>query len=212
MPFGALVFAAMNMLQNAQGIIFYSNFCNFSKTLLVQLATSSLHQSLDFACVDNIVVEEGKKKIVLDNGRKIILPTIVTQVPALLLLTTFKVYFGNDIYRFLVQPHKHAESRIATQNNMDPIGMECSKSMSGVVSDNYSSFDLTADNLNTHGEGGMSQRHGYSYFDEEYQRIEPAPEDLNDRGSQRLPPVSVEDLQRQREMELQQFINYPPRY
>ena len=73
-------------------ILYYSNFCQHSKSLLQNIGNSNVTKDVHFICIDKRVKEANKLYIVLENGQKIVMPESVTIVPALLLLS--------DNYRF----------------------------------------------------------------------------------------------------------------
>ena len=51
--------------------------------------------------IDKRVKEKDKIYVLLDNGQKILLPPMVTQVPALLMLNRGnQIIFGNDVLNF----------------------------------------------------------------------------------------------------------------
>ena len=76
-----------------------------------------------------------------------------------------KVLFGDDISQFLL-PKEAAITHQETNGNGEP---ECySISQMSKISDSYSFWDQSADELTAKGQGGMRQLHGFSPLDESY--------------------------------------------
>ena len=84
-------------------ILYYSNYCEFSKRLIPQITKSGNTNDMHFICIDKrIKGENNKTYIILETGQKIIFPETITKVPALLLLNQgYKVLYYDDILRFL---------------------------------------------------------------------------------------------------------------
>jgi hypothetical protein len=142
-------------------VLYYSNYCDACKKYITILSKSSVKDGIHFICIDKRVKENNKTFILLENGQKILLPSNVTRVPALLLLTEgYKVLYGEQILNHL-RPQQEASVRVATQNNMEPTAYSFSSSGGGVMSDTYSFWDQPDEELKTTGSGGMRQMHNY---------------------------------------------------
>ncbi len=111
-----------------------------------------------YICIDNRVKEaDGKVKIVLQNGAKVIMPPTLTSIPGLMLLDqNFRILYGDQIYKY-IEPKQQEETREATQNNMEPSAFAFGGSGS-IVSDNFSFLDQ---DLKAEGNGGTRQMHHY---------------------------------------------------
>jgi len=193
-------------------ILYYSNFCNHSKSLLAQLSKTNIQNDIHFICIDKRVKDANNKTyIVLDSGQKIIMPENVNRVPALLLLNQgYHVLYGEAILNHL-KPRQEQEVRRATQNNMEPSAFSFSGGFGDVVSDHYSFLDQNPDELTAEGNGGMRQMHNYvdlNYVD----KISTPNDDFDYKKSGKIPEgLTVEQLQQQREAELQKVTgNRPP--
>ena len=93
----------------------------------------------------------------LDNGQKILLPPMVTQVPALLMLNRGnQIIFGNDVLNFY-KPMIKEEKQKATIIEGEPMAYSFTGEMGTTMSDNYSYLDQTAEELKAKGNGGMRQ-------------------------------------------------------
>jgi hypothetical protein len=150
--------------------------------------------------------------IVLENEQKIIMPENVNRVPALLLLNQgYQVLYGESILNHL-KPRQEVAVKKATQNNMEPMAFSFGGGgFSDIVSDSYSFLDQGAEELEAKGNGGMRQMH--NYVDLNYSDNITTPNDDHDyKGSNKISgDLTVEQLQQQREAELQKITgNKPP--
>jgi hypothetical protein len=195
-------------------ILYYSNFCEHSKKLLQNLSKTSVANDIHFICVDKRIKESnGKMFIVLENGQKIIMPENVNRVPALLLLDQgFRVLYGEEILNNL-KPKQQVAVQQATQNNMEPMAFSFGAIFGGggfVQSDNYSFLDMDSDSLSAKGNGGTRQMH--NYVDINYSDTISTPQDDHDyKGSNKISgELTIEQLQQQREQELQKIVGNKP--
>ena len=168
-------------------ILYYSKFCEHSNKLLQTLSKTNVQKDIHFICIDKRVKDtNGKMFIVLENEQKIIMPENVNRVPALLLLNQgYQVLYGESILNHL-KPKQEAAIKKATQNNMEPMAFSFSGGGFGdIVSDSYSFLDQGSEELEAKGNGGMRQMHNYV-------------------------DLTVEQLQQQRESELQKITGNKP--
>jgi len=177
-------------------ILYYSNYCNHSKKIIQDLSKSSLKDKIHFICIDNRIIEEGKTFVVLQNGKKIILPDNIKKVPAMMNLTNYNIIYGEEIYSYL-KPQKNKEVSIATQNNMEPMAFSFGDG-SGIVSDNFSFLDMTSDSMAATGDGGLRQMYNYVSVDYQNAIINTPSEDFDTRKTN----MSMEQLQKQRDMDV----------
>jgi hypothetical protein len=188
-------------------ILYYSNFCKHSQTLLQTLSKQPSSKEIHFICIDKRLKDDkGKTFILLENGQKIIMPENVNRVPALLLLNQgYQVLYGESILNHL-KPQQQVAMRQATQNNLEPMAFSFGGgggSFGSIVSsDQYSFLDMDTDELSAKGNGGMRQMH--NYVDLNYNDKIPTPNDDTDyKGSNKISSdLTVEKLQQQREQEL----------
>jgi hypothetical protein len=146
-------------------ICYYSNYCDPSKQLLQKIAKTKLQREIHFLCIDRRTRDsKGNTLLVLDK-EQVLLPPSVTRVPALYLMESKKVLFGDDISSFLL-PKEVEITHQATNGNGEP---ECySLSQMSRISDSYSFWDQSADDLSAKGSGGMRQLHRFSPLEEQY--------------------------------------------
>jgi hypothetical protein len=194
-------------------ILYYSKFCEHSNKLLQTLSKTNVQKDIHFICIDKRIKDSnGKMFIVLENEQKIIMPENVNRVPALLLLNQgYQVLYGESILNHL-KPKQEVAVKKATQNNMEPMAFSFGGGgFSDIVSDSYSFLDQGADELEAKGNGGMRQMH--NYVDLNYSDNITTPNDDHDyKGSNKISgDLTVEQLQQQRESELQKITgNKPP--
>jgi hypothetical protein len=193
-------------------ILYYSKFCEHSNKLLQTLSKTNVQKDIHFICIDKRIKDtNGKMFIVLENEQKIIMPENVNRVPALLLLNQgYQVLYGESILNHL-KPKQEAAIKKATQNNMEPMAFSFGGGgFSDVVSDSYSFLDQGADELEAKGNGGVRQMH--NYVDLNYSDNITTPGDDHDyKSSNKISgDLTVEQLQQQRETELQKITGNKP--
>ena len=145
------------MAASNKPLYYYSKTCVNCKQQLQQLARDGLSNlDVHFLCVDNRESVNGQSYLVLDGGQRIILPPMINQVPALLLLSpTQRVLFGKDILAYFSTTFKTPQVKQATQHHMEPqpaVGGASSEfsdfggfmGSSGVYSDRFVYLDGTS--------------------------------------------------------------------
>ena len=190
-------------------ILYYSNFCEHSKKLIQSLSKTNVAKEIHFICIDKRVKDTNNKVfIVLENGQKIIMPENINRVPALLLLTQgYDVLYGEAILNHL-KPKQEVAVRQATQNNMEPMAFSFGGGGGGlgdVVSDQYSFLDQGSDELEAKGSGGMRQMHNYVDLNFSDKISTPADEQDYKSANNISKDLTVEQLQQQRDSELQKL-------
>lgn len=184
-------------------ILYYSEYCNHSTNLLKELLKSQVSKDIHFIKIDRRVQENGNTYIVLENNQKIILPSVVNKVPALLKLTDYSVVFGDDIKTSL-RPVQQNITQVATKNNFEPVSFSFGDSGGnggGIVSDNFCFLDIDANDLRAEGQGGMRQLHSYMGLDQN-DMISPPEEVSHNKNEKGSSNMTLEQLQKQREMDI----------
>jgi hypothetical protein len=183
-------------------ILYYSNYCKNSKTLIQNISRTKLKEELHYCCIDNRVTKSnGITYIILDNRQELILPPTITKVPALLLLNKgHQVILGlNDILAQL-KPQDDFINQKATNFNGEPNAFSFNGgyggSSLGVVSDNYSFLDQPPESLTAKGDGGLRQMYHYATIDYTDKIETPDDKYVPDKISS---DVSIEKLQQTRE-------------
>ena len=180
-------------------IIYYSNFCEHSKELL-QYLTKQSFTSINYLCIDKRFSKNGNTYIIMENQKQIILPSIITSVPALLLLDDGnKIMLGKEIYKYF-KPKQLSLVKDAT-NNDEPEAFILNSSFGNTVSsDSFSYFDMDSDEMTAKGNGGTRQMHTYAAINFNDQ-IETPDEDYK---SDKIGEVSIEKLKPQRNSDIPQ--------
>ena len=184
-------------------ILYYSNYCNYSKTVLQSISkNSSLNEDTHFICIDNRMVENEKTFIIFQNGQKIILPENIHKVPSLLMIKEgFRVIDdANQIIEFF-KPKQQAKTQQATMNNMEPIAFGFEGCSSSIVSDNYSFLDQDSKQMEARGNGGMRQMHNYMSLNDNTSIYTPEDEVDYNNGPKMSENMTIDQLKQQREME-----------
>ena len=102
-------------------VLYYSKYCENCKLLLYELGKSNLQNDIHFLSIDRRIEKKGQLYIVLDNGREILLPKQIVNVPSLLLLNKGnKILVGNDVLNYF-KPKISSEKVMATQSNIEPM-------------------------------------------------------------------------------------------
>ena len=135
-------------------ILYYSNFCDPSKKLLQKVAKTKLSQEIHFICIDQRKRDSKGNTILFLQNEQVMLPSSVTKVPALYQMESKQVLFGDDIYDHLL-PKEVAINQVATNGNFDPDPF----SVFGMsrLSDQYSFWDTSVEDLGAKGSGGLRQ-------------------------------------------------------
>lgn len=171
-------------------ILYYSNFCQHCKQLLIILAKQKIAlEEISYICIDKRQqMDDGKIYAELDNGRLIPIPKNINSVPSLVMLNHGNsVIVGDNILTHFKKSNKQEMIE-------DPSAFSFTE-MSG-SSDKYSYLDMTNEELSAKGSGGLRMMHDYVSLDHN-QRIETPPEDEPVKTD-----VSMEKLMQQREGEI----------
>jgi len=140
-------------------ILYYSNFCEHCKKLIVHLSKTKLKEKIHFVNIDNRYKDNNKTYILLPDGQTLSMPPHVTKVPALMLTDSYNVMYGNEIYNYL----KPAEEKLKQQNTMnngEPLAF--SAEITNSMSDTYSFLDMSSEELSAKGSGGFRQMHTFA--------------------------------------------------
>jgi hypothetical protein len=159
-------------------ICYYSNFCDPSKRLLQKISKTKLQKEIHFICIDKRSKNGKGQTIIQLEHEQVLLPANVVKVPALFMMDTQNVLFGDDIYNYLL-PKETAINHVATQGNNEP---ECySLSQMSQLSDSYSFWDQAPDELNTKGQGGLRQMHNFVPLEQDFSIHTPAEDYVPDK-------------------------------
>lgn len=145
-------------------ILYYSNYCQHSKKILKFIASSGLIEKVNCICIDKRITNQntGQINIILENGRKILLPPNVQGVPALLIVSQkYSAIFGDDILQYF-GPYIKIKQIEATGIIGEPVGITLGQASAGnILSEQYTFFDMTPEELSAKGSGGARQIGSY---------------------------------------------------
>jgi hypothetical protein len=169
----------------------------------------NLVNQLNCICIDKRQRDSftNQTYILLDNGQKIMLPPNVHSVPALLLVKqNYRVVLGDDILPILHPLVKKQRDAAVAHTGGEPMAFSIGGgggSMSNVVSEKYTSVDLTPEELSAKGMSNNRELLNYVPADHSNFTI-PTPPD-NYRPDKIGSGVSLDDLQQKRNSEITQF-------
>ena len=158
-------------------IIYFSKYCEHSNKLLKILSkTAEIKAKIHFLPIDRRKLkEDGRTYVVLDNGQEILMPDVIKQVPALLLLHYGnRTLFGEEILKFY-RPQVDKERKKATNYNGEPKSFSMNETGT-LMSDNYSYLDQSSDEMGVKGNGGLRQMHSFTKISDSI-TIDTPPED-----------------------------------
>jgi hypothetical protein len=183
-------------------ILYYSNYCTHSQNIIRYLAKNDLRNKISFICIDKRTRDPKNNQlyVILENGTRVILPPNVHSVPALLLVReNYKVVLGDDIIKHY-EPYTEELKTVATKQNGEPMAFSLSGASAPVVSEQYTLYSLTPEELSSKGNGGRRQLHNYVSASQDVIMIQTPPD--NYRPDKLANNVTVESLQTQRNEEL----------
>ena len=179
--------------------LYYSNYCDHCKELLMKVSRTKTSNDIHFICIDNRSKQsDGSTHIILENGQHLLLPPNVTKVPSILLL-----HHGNrvmdglkEIYDYL-NPSEVEVNETATLQNGEPLAFSTSE-MGSTLSDNYSYLDMSSEDLAAKGNGGLRMMHNYTTISDN-QVIATPPDDYEPN---KVGDVDMSKLEAERNQEI----------
>ena len=181
--------------------LYYSNYCKHSQRVLQFLVKGNLVNKLNFLCVDKRERDSSSNQIylILEDGKKVIMPPNVHNVPCLLLPRQgYRVILGDDIIQYYqVDANKETKNKMALQEKVEPIGISLLKSNNGnILSEQYTNYNLTPQELSAKGNGGRRPMYNYVSANEEIISINTPPDTYQpDKIGN---DITVDSLQQQR--------------
>jgi len=134
-------------------IFYYSNYCKFSKEVIQFLTKNGLMEKMNCICIDKRYKDPktGTTNILMENGKTVVLPIHITNVPSLLQIkNNFTVIVGEV----------NTQTEIATGYQNEPSNYSFNDTHS-VVSEKYTYYNMTSDELSAKGKGKNRQMHNY---------------------------------------------------
>ena len=146
--------------------LYYSNHCKHCQKVLQFLVKHNLADKLNFLCIDKRKRDPNNNQIyiVLEDGRQVVMPPNIQSVPALLLVKeNYRVLLGEDIIRRYQSIPSHRQSQQPALSTQEPTGVSLSASNQGmnIISETYTYYNLTPEELSTKGHGGRRQLYNY---------------------------------------------------
>lgn len=142
-------------------VLYYSKYCENCKKILYKVGKDKIKEDIHFLCIDKRKKVKDKIYIVLNDGKELLMPEEIKEVPALLLLNRGnRIIYGNEILE-LFNPLLEKNTQI--KNNIEPLAFS-NYEMGTMLSDNYSYLDQNSDELSTKGEGGLRQMHSFATY------------------------------------------------
>ena len=190
-------------------ILYYSNYCTHSQSIIRNLAKNDLRNKISFICIDKRTRDPKNNQlyVILENGNRVILPPNVHSVPALLLVRdNYRVLFGDDIMQHF-EPYIEEKKTVATKQNGEPMAFSLNEiATNNVMSEQYTLYSMTPDELSSKGNGGRRPLHNYISANEDVITIQTPPDTY--RPDKLSGDVTLESLQTQRNQDVPQ--NAPP--
>ena len=185
-------------------ILYYSNYCKHSHKILQNLAKTNLKDKVSFICIDKRTRDPKNNQIyiILENGSKVIMPPNIHSVPALLLVKqNYHVTYGDDILKFF-EPYIQTQNNLATKNNGEPMGFPLggASGNSNIMSEQYTMYNMTPEELSAKGKGGMRQMYNYVSANQDTLFIQTPPDTY--RPDKISNSVTIDTLQQQRNAEI----------
>jgi len=188
--------------------LYYSNFCKHSQRVLQFLVKGNLANQLNFLCIDKRARDPNNNQmyIILESGQRVIMPPNVQSVPALLLVKqSYRVILGDDIItHFQPAVQKHAQKIAATASYQgEPTGISLMPSNGGmnIMSEPYTFYSLTPEELSAKGTGGRRQMYNYISANQDIVSINTPPDTYQPDKVEKT--VTVDKLQQSRMDEIQ---------
>jgi hypothetical protein len=192
-------------------VLYYSNYCEHSKSLLQKLSTSHIKKDIHFLCVDNRIQRNGKNYIQLQNGKLIVIPPAVQRVPSLILINQgYSIMEGEDIQNHLVRREKEImgfsqmegergrEKASRPDANINELTTFSMGDFGTLQSDTYSFLDQKPEDYLAEGNGGMRQIRNYVPIDGKT-TIDTPPDTYE---PDKVKPQTLEEYQKQRNIDV----------
>ena len=176
-------------------ILYYSNNCGHCEKLIAHLAKNGLIDKYNFVNIDRRTIDPYTNQIhvMLDRGTKVSLPPNVTRVPTLVLVNNKQqTVVGEEIYAYL-EPAVARGHKIAVGENGEPSGFVLATSSGGVniVSETFTMYDASPEELSAKGIGTMRQMHNYAPANKEFGYIQTPTEESSTSGRRETRPNDV---------------------
>lgn len=186
-------------------ILYYSNYCKHSQKVIQYLVKNNFADKLNFICIDKRRrdPQTNQTLIFLENGKTVVMPPNIHSVPSLLLVKqNYRAVLGDEIIT-MFQPVQREQNQFATQFNGEPAGFQLNGGAGGsnIVSEQFTFYNMSAEELSSKGKGGMRQMGNYVSADQNGSIINTPPDTY--RPDKLSSGVTLDTLQQQRNAEIQ---------
>lgn len=182
-------------------ILYYSNYCKHSQKLLQSLSKNNLTDKVSFICIDKRVSDEKSNQVYihLENGSKVIMPPNLYSVPALLLIKqNYRLIIGDEILSYFQPKMESAIERGGGEPSAFHLGT--GSGGSNIVSEQFTFYNMSPDELGTKGRGGQRQLYNYVPASQDILNINTPPDSY--RPDKVSNAVTIDSLQQQRNEEI----------
>ena len=182
--------------------LYYSNYCKHSQRILQFLVKGNLVDKINFLCIDKRErdVNNNQMYIILEDGKRVTMPPNIQSVPSLLLVQQgYRVILGDDIIQYYqVAANTETKRKQQQMQPVEPIGSSLMNSTGGmnIISEQYTMYDLSPDELSTKGNGGRRQIYNYVSANDEVIAIQTPPDTYHPDKINK--EVTVNSLQQRR--------------
>jgi len=162
--------------------LYYSNYCKHSQRILQFLVKGNLVDKINFMCIDKREQDDTNNQIyiILEDGKRVVMPPNIQSVPSLLLVQQkYKVILGDDIIQYYQNAvNNNNQKREQIMQQVEPLGTSLMQSSGGmnIVSEQYTMYDLTPDELSAKGNSGRRQLYNYVSAHDEVHAIQTPPD------------------------------------
>jgi hypothetical protein len=162
--------------------LYYSNYCKHSQRILQFLVKGNLVDKINFMCIDKRQQDDTNNQIyiILEDGKRVVMPPNIQSVPSLLLVQQkYKVILGDDIIQYYQNAvNNNNQKREQIMQQVEPIGTSLMQSSGGmnIISEQYTNYDLTPDELSAKGNSGRRQLYNYVSAHDEVHAIQTPPD------------------------------------
>jgi hypothetical protein len=182
--------------------LYYSNYCKHSQRILQFLVKGNLVNKINFLCIDKRErdVNNNQMHIILEDGKRVTMPPNIQSVPSLLLVQQgYRVILGDDIIQYYqVAANTETKRKQQQMQPVEPIGSSLMNSTGGmnIISEQYTMYDLSPDELSAKGNGGRRQLYNYVSANDEVIAIQTPPDTYHPDKINK--EVTVNSLQQRR--------------
>jgi len=193
--------------------LYYSNYCKHSKKVLDFLSKSGITEKLNCICIDKRKRDPNTNQmfIQLDDGKQVLMPPNLSSVPALLLINKgYSLVLGSDIIQhYEPEVKKKLESANFGDGEPSSYTIQSSSGGSNIVSEQFTFYNMSPDELSAKGTGGQRQLYNYVPVANSNNAINTPPDSYKpDKVSNE---VTIDTLQQQRNADVP-MKNSTPQY